>query len=1275
MAGESRLVSGLRRAARGVYAQLLFATFAAFMNLNSGDVGGLWKETFPFSAGVEGSLNVHSCVADFLVSSLRDLTYVTFDQVVFPVCDSTSGPLCPHLKFPPLLPEVEGRRRRPFALSNPFGAYSAHLHRPLLAAGGEEEGSNSSSNSSSSSSRQGSSRRSFPTFVQLDTSRTYLHAEPLASSRVQRHSVEEPYAIRGQYLEDGVGDVASPSLSDAISTAIGHLGAVVSSTREIWDSSGPAPADSFLCFHEGDPEDRSDCHDLAAFSSLPRQYEAEVVPYHSGWRGSSRLLLFDSSRAPFLSPYLEADYAVGLPEAETRWKGRWLVKPTQGLQLQQQQQQQDQDQQQQQQQQQQEQEQEQEEVYTLPLTGFFKESITAQPSSYASVLNRRGPPGPISTYAELDSHEGSFLHSNLFVPFGIWVAATPRSPSPSCSTEALQQSSKLVLIVQGLQDEEVVFTAEVPLYSILGLHAAGPQPAAAADGEGGGQDPRREEQNQQQQQDQQQQQQQQQQEEEEEQQQQLPPPEYRFVNALDFVKTTPLQRIDVLRFSYGYSSSRNSSSSGSSSSSSRGAAERVSFRRPLHCSKFRAALGALHLLLAEKALSSRVYYTVDARALEGKLLREQAHAARAQQQQQQQRKLALTDAKATVLKQLLGGPLPRPWRPHKIELGAPLRADVFSGNETEGQREGGVFMGVLLRAQQEEDLLLLQRSAVSASSLPLSWQENNRIKFGRFDSMPYQFADLRKPLKRAFLFLQDIPAEAPVLSLSQISQLKHVFFRKPVPETHGRFKNVDLDSAGIGDLRSLMKSILSSLETKKDAEEAAATLLEKLTKEKAAKTHAAADAAADAASAAAADTDTESTQTETADIIEADEDTANISQSLSTLAETLAKSSPGFKNLLQKVSERIGGGAAAAAAAAAAGAAAQQGGRSGSAAPAAAAAADTARADKAHKSEGGKKVSAAAGDDEEDEDSSSSSSSSKQQQQKQKQQHGSDKLKGKYKKSKEAKDIPQAAVQAVLIMGPDGQVINFEGPGVNAAEVLSNMPETFLKLAQQMGMAVGAEAGESMLKSIAAAAAAAAKPHKGENNTKKAGAAASHDADKKRDSEDINKKNKAAAGAGKKGSEAAKPSSSSSSSSSSKSSNNSNNNKDKDSSRTKNNSNTTTNSSNSNSSSSNSSSSNNSSSSSSSSSSSKPFSLPPDLPEGLFGETIKMMMHADSPIVAALMRAAEMHAQRIIAATAACAAPAAAAAAAATAAEGEGGGVVVFFGFSFFTVYAPFALL
>ncbi|OEH75181.1 DNA replication licensing [Cyclospora cayetanensis] len=657
----------------------------------------------PFLLGAEGSLNVHSCVADFLVSSLRDLTYVAHGQlvpekVVFPVCDSLSGPNCPHLQFPLLFPEgpsVSTTVSRGFGgggggSSQAPAAYAAHLHRPLVGdAGGSRGGPLRSGVEGAGEAEKGAPRSLLaPVFLPVDSSMTFLPLGVRSSSaRVLHHRMNRPYINRGQYIEDGIGDVSAQSLSDAISNAIGHLGALTGGTRDIWGSPGLGTgkkktalwqggfpsSSSFVCFYTGESRSRKDCHDLAVFSSLPQKYTAEVAAYHSGWNGSSHLLLFNKSRAPFVSPYLEENYG---------------------------------------------------------------------PSSYRHLLNYRGPPEAITTFAELVSAEGSLSHANLFVPFGIWVTATPRRPLPSCGEEDLEASRRPVLLVRGIQEEEVMFSAEVPLSDIPEVHGEGPPEV---------------------------------------------PREYRFVNALDFIKSaTPLRRVDVLRFSYGMAGVSGSG------------VEPIGVQRPLHCAPYHAALGAVHLLVAEKALSNRVFYAVDAATAEGKALQEKAHAVLSHRKQQEARKEALAEARGPLLKQLLGGPLPKPWRAHMPSSSpAPTtRADEFSGNETEDQRESGVFMGVVLWAQGDAERELLESSDVSSTSLPLNWQENQRIKFGRFDSMPYQFADLRRPLKKATLFMQEIPAEAPVIALNQLPQVKQVFYRKPALETHGHFKNPDLDSSG-----------------------------------------------------------------------------------------------------------------------------------------------------------------------------------------------------------------------------------------------------------------------------------------------------------------------------------------------------------------------------------------------------------------------------------------------------------------------------------------------
>ncbi|XP_026190095.1 uncharacterized protein LOC34624502 [Cyclospora cayetanensis] len=809
----------------------------------------------PFLLGAEGSLNVHSCVADFLVSSLRDLTYVAHGQlvpekVVFPVCDSLSGPNCPHLQFPLLFPEgpsVSTTVSRGFGgggggSSQAPAAYAAHLHRPLVGdAGGSRGGPLRSGVEGAGEAEKGAPRSLLaPVFLPVDSSMTFLPLGVRSSSaRVLHHRMNRPYINRGQYIEDGVGDVSAQSLSDAISNAIGHLGALTGGTRDIWGSPGFPSSSSLVCFYTGESRSRKDCHDLAVFSSLPQKYTAEVAAYHSGWNGSSHLLLFNKSRAPFVSPYLEENYGYGLPDVETRWRGRWEVKATsegangaEGRSL--------------------HSPRHPFNAFSLPLTGPVAEGFSARPSSYRHLLNYRGPPEAITTFAELVSAEGSLSHANLFVPFGIWVTATPRRPLPSCGEEDLEASRRPVLLVRGIQEEEVMFSAEVPLSDIPEVHGEGPPEV---------------------------------------------PKEYRFVNALDFIKSaTPLRRVDVLRFSYGMAGVSGSG------------VEPIGVQRPLHCAPYQAALGAVHLLVAEKALSNRVFYAVDAATAEGKALQEKAHAVLSHRKQQEARKEALAEARGPLLKQLLGGPLPKPWRAHMPSSSpAPTtRADEFSGNETEDQRESGVFMGVVLWAQGDAERELLESSDVSSTSLPLNWQENQRIKFGRFDSMPYQFADLRRPLKKATLFMQEIPAEAPVIALNQLPQVKQVFYRKPALETHGHFKNPDLDSSGMGDLRSLMKTILNSLSASKSssAKEAASAQTEGFSVEvpAKAKTPTAGILAAPSAGAAANKRVGRSSKDET----KSSEDRASSwGKSIVALTEILAKTSPGFQNIIEKMSEHI----------------------------------------------------------------------------------------------------------------------------------------------------------------------------------------------------------------------------------------------------------------------------------------------------------------------------------------------------------------------------------
>ena len=67
---------------RAVYMVSALAAYAGLEYMNHEDANIWWNKAFPFAIGAGGSLNAHTCVADFMVSSLRDFIYVSYDQVL-----------------------------------------------------------------------------------------------------------------------------------------------------------------------------------------------------------------------------------------------------------------------------------------------------------------------------------------------------------------------------------------------------------------------------------------------------------------------------------------------------------------------------------------------------------------------------------------------------------------------------------------------------------------------------------------------------------------------------------------------------------------------------------------------------------------------------------------------------------------------------------------------------------------------------------------------------------------------------------------------------------------------------------------------------------------------------------------------------------------------------------------------------------------------------------------------------------------------------------------
>ncbi|PFH34115.1 hypothetical protein BESB_072670 [Besnoitia besnoiti] len=606
----------------------------------------------PFAVlGASASLNLHPAVPDYVLSAIRDRMVLEYNQLlplelVMPVCDSLSGPFCPHLAAPRVTPvnpaspmnATEALQFVAAPLTSPPGAafpqnpdfYYAYVHRVPVTPSASDSAALHEPPASSSphaladrssvaaespavdasplspSSFLSSLSLSFvsslwyflssadsqdaPSLFAASSGAQLASQAPPASSlysapaalvdwrfsfisrdrpglccRAQRHHPERPFAPRGEFLENGIGDVsASVGVSEALSSAIGQIGLGRKALDDIWKPTplgltppGAAPPASsrsplsslplfsravppaassavaaaapseqrFVCFVNKARRavDRSACAFAAEFSALPPTLRPSQESFARGWIATSHLLTFEKSSAPFARPSLEPNYAAGLPtDAETHWSGYWEVAPVSY-----------------------------EEEYprdggrgpgasfshrpqgtsgspaSLPRSParfygkgeslFFQgegSSPPQRPSGSAGLPLpvRLQPPVALRSLAVLSSVEGSVEHGTSFVASAIWVRVV-RNPLASASLQRLLP--RVVFVVSGFHDDKEVFSAQIPVAALAestDLQLPLPPTRAAP----------------------------------------LQDPEYAFVNLLDYVPSTatPWSRVESLKFRY-----------------------------------------------------------------------------------------------------------------------------------------------------------------------------------------------------------------------------------------------------------------------------------------------------------------------------------------------------------------------------------------------------------------------------------------------------------------------------------------------------------------------------------------------------------------------------------------------------------------------------------------------------------------------------------------------------------------------------------------------------
>nr|CEL69815.1 TPA: hypothetical protein BN1204_055150 [Neospora caninum Liverpool] len=694
--------------------------------------------------GVSASLNLHPSVPDYVIAAVRDRMMVDHDQllpkqVAMPVCDSLSGPLCPHLSTPRVVRRETSasfsESSRPpeksqdavFAAApstSPPGEafpqnpdfYYAYVHRVPLrlpvsppsrddypdrssppsavadsGAGAVTSPTSSPSLASSllsfaasffSASRDEAPAANSSAFDGRPTPSTDAAVSPFVDWRFSfisrerpklcpqalKHHPERFYSTRGEFLENAIGDVSSSTaVSEAIASAIGQIGLGRKTLDDIWLSlplgSLPAPgrspaaahavessalpdsaaeAQRFVCFvKKRGRSDRNACALAAEFPELPPSLLPTVEPFPRSWVATSHILTFDKSTAPFAQPFLETDYASGLPaDAETHWEGIWEVLPVTyedsasergrqgGLGT----------------------------AFASPawedLAGspatippspprfygrgdpaLFREdeetepgetestpdalqdkrspsapsspsaasspsvpssppapsspSSSSSPSASAVPLpRRRRPPQPLNTVAVLSSAEGTFEHGTSFVVSSIWIQAV-RNPSESRALQRLLP--RLLFVVSGIHEDKEVFSAQIPLTFLASrTDLALPRPQSAVPSE--------------------------------------EPAEFAFVNLLDFLPytVTPWTRVEALKFRYALRPPAPSlhGSPANAPGLRAGSTARGATLEPLLASTvsqiaYKVGVGGLVVHVAQRSNGVRTVYYVDRKSPEG----------------------------------------------------------------------------------------------------------------------------------------------------------------------------------------------------------------------------------------------------------------------------------------------------------------------------------------------------------------------------------------------------------------------------------------------------------------------------------------------------------------------------------------------------------------------------------------------------------------------------------------------------------------------------------
>ncbi|KAF8818147.1 hypothetical protein IE077_002160 [Cardiosporidium cionae] len=288
---------------------------------------------FPSLLSVEAALNIHTAVPDVFVKLIDDNIWIDARQAmplrtVSPVCDSSSGPFCHHLSFKANiidsigsvleLSRLEKDKNHEQKASEEF-SYSVVHRFPIqmsMAAVPKTE-----QNLPVPVVFAASNYSNITNFFIEDVGLKYTSLPLNTRANAPLHTVDSPYIPEGRLLDYGLGDITvNYQLLQSLASSIESFCFYVGGLGYVWDFSPPSLSKDATLPENNSSNDSS--HDSISPSKSDKSFGATNT--FPGWEIKSYVLEFSAFPQVSESKKIPSDYRGQLPEnIQLRWSNFW----------------------------------------------------------------------------------------------------------------------------------------------------------------------------------------------------------------------------------------------------------------------------------------------------------------------------------------------------------------------------------------------------------------------------------------------------------------------------------------------------------------------------------------------------------------------------------------------------------------------------------------------------------------------------------------------------------------------------------------------------------------------------------------------------------------------------------------------------------------------------------------------------------------------------------------------------------------------------------------